>query len=165
MEEIFTGNEWLNYLPSKTSPVEKDTSDQPMTNDVLQTEKDAQLNIPLLTPQQDQSEDIKNSQDDVSDAQQDNVAKVNSDLHLRQDPNTFAIPKALLTTNAIKQMASGIDCKSKKSDDIYDCLDMYIIPKNDFPLMKRKSSDAPPMDFSAVKVGNTSVFLSLKLLC
>ncbi|CAM4482015.1 unnamed protein product [Leuciscus chuanchicus] len=151
MEEIFTGDEWLSYLPSKTSPAEKDTSDQPMTYDVLQTEKDTQLNIPLLTPQQDQSEDIKNSQGDVSDAQQDNVAKVYSDLHLRQDANTFAIPKALLTTNAIKQMASGIDCKSKKSDDIYDCLDLYIIPKNDFPLMKRKSSDAPPMDFSAVK--------------
>ncbi|XP_077102613.1 uncharacterized protein LOC143753780 [Siphateles boraxobius] len=136
MEEIFTGNEWLRYLPSKTSPAEKDTSDQPVTSDVLQTEKDTQLNIPLLTPQQDQSEDIKNSQDDVSDAQQDNVAKVNSDLHLRQDANTFAIPKALLT---------------KKSGDIYDCLGMYIIPKNDLPLMKRKSSDAPPVDFSAVK--------------
>ncbi|XP_056097289.1 uncharacterized protein si:dkey-9i23.6 [Rhinichthys klamathensis goyatoka] len=150
MEEIFTGKEWLNYLPSKTSPAEKDTSDQPMTNDVLQTEKDTQLNIPQQTPQQDQSEDIKNSQDDVSDVQRDNVAKVNSDLHLRQDANTFAIPKALLTT-PIKLMASGIDCKSKKSDDIYDCLHMYIIPKNYVPLMKRKSSDAPPMDFSAVK--------------
>lgn len=139
MEEIFTGNEWLKYLPSKTSPAEKDASDQPMTCDVLQTEKDrpTQLNIPLLTPQQDQSEDIKTSQDDVSDAQQDNVTKVNSDLHLRQDADTFAIPKALLTTNARKQMPSG------KSEDIYDCLGIYIILK--------KSSDAPPMDFSAVK--------------
>jgi len=164
MDEIFTGEEWLNYLPSKSSPAEKDTSDQAMTNDVLQTEKDTQLNIPQQTPQQDQSEDIKNSQDDVRDVQQDNVAKVNSDLHLRQDANTFAIPKALLTTNAIKLMAPGIDCKSKKSDDIYDCLHMYIIPKNDVPLMNRKSLDAPPMDFSAVKVGNTSVFLLLKLL-
>lgn len=151
MEEIFTGNEWLKYLPSKTSPAEKDASDQPMTCDVLQTEKDrpTQLNIPLLTPQQDQSEDIKTSQDDVSDAQQDNVTKVNSDLHLRQDADTFAIPKALLTTNARKQMPSG------KSEDIYDCLGIYIILK--------KSSDAPPMDFSAVKVGNTSVLSVVKV--
>ncbi|KAK7161486.1 hypothetical protein R3I94_004239 [Phoxinus phoxinus] len=145
MEEIFTGIEWLNYLPSKTSPAEKDTSDQPMTYDVLQTEKDTQLNIPL-----DKSEDIKNSQDDVSDAQQDNVAEVNSDLHL-QEANTFAIPKALLQSNAVKQMASGIDCMSKKPNDIYDCLNVFIIPKKDLSLMKRKSWDALPMDFSAVK--------------
>ncbi|ROI47861.1 hypothetical protein DPX16_16284 [Anabarilius grahami] len=153
MEEIFTGKEWLNYLPSKTSPAEKDTSDQTMTNDVVQTEKDTQLNIPLLTPEQDKSEDIKNNQEDVSDAQQDNVAEVNSDSHVRQvkDAKTFAIPKALLTNNAIKQMSYGMDCESKKSGDIYDRLDMYIIPKNDLPLMKGKSSDAPPMDFSAVK--------------
>ncbi|XP_051758457.1 uncharacterized protein si:dkey-9i23.6 isoform X3 [Ctenopharyngodon idella] len=154
MEEIFTGNEWLSYLPSKTSPAEKDTSDQPMTNDVVQTEKKTQLTIPLLTPEQDKSEDIKNNQEDVSDAQQDNVAEVNSDSHVRQmkqDAKTFAIPKALLTNNAIKQMACGMDCESKKSGDIYDHLDMYIIPKNDLKLMKRKSSDAPPMDFSAVK--------------
>ncbi|XP_067261108.1 transcriptional regulator ATRX homolog isoform X2 [Chanodichthys erythropterus] len=154
MDEIFTGDEWLNYLPSKTSPAEKDTSDQPMTNDVVQTEKDTQLDIPVLTPEQDKSEDIKNNQEDVSDAQQDNVAEVNSDSHVRQvkqDAKTFAIPKALLTNNAKKQMSSGMDCESKKSGDIYDRLDMYIIPKKDLPLMKKKSSDAPPMDFSAVK--------------
>ncbi|XP_048052818.1 uncharacterized protein si:dkey-9i23.6 isoform X2 [Megalobrama amblycephala] len=154
MDEIFTGDEWLNYLPSKTSPAEKDTSDQPMTNDVVQTEKDTQLDIPLLTPEQDKSEDIKNNQEDVGDAQQDNVAEVNSDSHVRQvkqDAKTFAIPKALLTNNAIKQMSSGMDCVSKKSGDIYDRLDMYIIPKKDLPLMRKKSSDAPPMDFSAVK--------------
>ncbi|XP_067297308.1 uncharacterized protein si:dkey-9i23.6 isoform X2 [Pseudorasbora parva] len=150
MEEIFTGNEWLNYLPSKTGPVENDTSDQPMAYDVLQKEQDTQLNIPRLTPQLDQSEVSKNDQDHVSDAQQDNVAKVNSDLQVKQDSNTFAIPKAMLANNAIKQMVSGIDCKSKK-DDIYDCLDMYIIPKNDLQLKKRKSLDAPLMDFSAIK--------------
>ncbi|XP_018937987.2 uncharacterized protein LOC109065471 [Cyprinus carpio] len=152
MEEIFSGSEWLSYLPSKESPSEKDTSDQSMTNDVLQPEKGIQLNVPLPTPEQDQSEDIKDNQDSVSDPQEDNVAKANSDLdvkHLEQDPNIFAIPKALLTSNAIKQRA-GIDCEPNKSEDICDRMDMYIIPRNDFPLMKRKASDAP-LDFSAVK--------------
>lgn len=158
MEEIFSGSEWLSYLPSKESPSEKDTSDQSMTNDVLQPEKDIQLNVPLSTPEQDQSEDIKDNQDSVSDPQEDNVAKANSDLdvkHVEQDPNIFAIPKALLTSNAIKQRA-GIDCEPNKSEDICDRMDMYIIPRNDFPLMKRKASDAP-LDFSAVKVGNIFV--------
>ncbi|XP_016323572.1 uncharacterized protein LOC107674185 [Sinocyclocheilus anshuiensis] len=152
MEEIFTGSEWLSYLPSKESPTEKDTSDQSMTNYVLQPEKDIQLNVPLPTPEQDQSEDIKDNQDIVSDPQEDNVAKANSDLNVKQveqDANIFAIPKALLTSNAIKQRA-GIDCETKKSEDIYDRVDMYIIPRNDFPLMQRKTSDAP-LDFSAVK--------------
>ncbi|XP_059407596.1 uncharacterized protein LOC132141966 isoform X2 [Carassius carassius] len=152
MEEIFSGSEWLSYLPSKESPTEKDTSDQSITNDVLQPEKDIQLNVPLPTPEQDQSEDIKDNQDSASDVQEDNVAKANSDLdvkHVEQDADIFAIPKALLTSNAIKQMA-GIDCESNKSEDIYDFVDMYIIPRNDFPLMKRKASDAP-LDFSAVK--------------
>ncbi|KAF4118534.1 uncharacterized protein si:dkey-9i23.6 [Onychostoma macrolepis] len=182
MEEIFAGSEWLSYLPIKESPAEKDTSDQSMTNDVLQPEKDIQLDAPLPTPEQDQSEDtktpeqdqsediktpeedqsedtktpeedqsedIKDNQDSVSDPQEDNVAKANSDLDVKQverDANIFAIPKALLTNNAIQQRAR----ESYKSDDIYDCVDMYIIPKNDFPLMKRKASDAP-LDFSVVK--------------
>ncbi|XP_016089524.1 uncharacterized protein, partial [Sinocyclocheilus grahami] len=149
MEEIFTGSEWLSYLPIKESPAEKDTSDQSMTNDVLQPEKDIQLEVPLPTPEEDQSEDIKDNQDSASRPQEDNVAKVNSGLDVKQvewDANIFSIPKALLTNNAIQQRA----CESNKSDDTYDCVDMYIIPKNDFPLMKRKASDAP-LDFSAVK--------------
>ncbi len=210
MEEIFTGSEWLRYLPIKETPTEKDTSDQSMTNDVLQTEKDIQLDVPLPTPEQDQSEDIKtpeqdrsediktpeqdqsediktpeqdqsediktpeqdqsediktpeqdqsedmkDNQDSVRDPQEDNVAKSNSDLDVKQverDANIFAIPKALLTNNAIQQRA----CESNNSDDIYDCVDLYIIPKNYFTLMKRKASDAP-LDFPAVKVMNTFV--------
>ncbi len=166
MEEIFTGSEWLRYLPIKETPTEKDTSDQSMTNDVLQTENDIQLDVPLPTPEQDQSEDIKtpeqdqsedmkDNQDSVRDPQEDNVAKSNSDLDVKQverDANIFAIPKALLTNNAIQQRA----CESNNSDDIYDCVDLYIIPKNDFTLMKRKASDAP-LDFPAVKVMNTFV--------
>ncbi len=250
MDEIFTGSEWLRYLPIKESPAEKDTSGQSMTNHVLQPEKGIQLDVPLpapeqdqsediktpeqdqsedmktpeqdqsedvktpeqdmktpeqdqsedmktpeqdqsedmktpeqdqsedmktpeqdqsediktpeqdqsediKTPEQDQSEDIKENQDSVSDPQEDSVAKANNDLDVKQvdrDANVFAIPKALLSINAIQQRSY----ESNKSDDVYDCVDMYIIPKNDFPLMKRKASDAP-LDFSAIKVGNTFV--------
>ncbi|XP_018944336.2 uncharacterized protein LOC109072556 isoform X1 [Cyprinus carpio] len=160
MEEIFTGSEWLSYLPIKESPAEKETSDQSMTNDVLRPEKDIQLDVPpptaeqdqpedIKTPEEDQPEDVKVNQDSASDPQEDNVAKVKSDLDVKQvewDANIFAIPKALLTNNARQKRS----CESNKSDDVYDCVDMYIIPKNDFPLMKRKASDAL-LDFSAVK--------------
>ncbi len=243
MEEIFTGSEWLRYLPIKESPAEKDTSGLSMTNHVLQPEKGIQLDVPLpapeqdqsedmktpeqdlsediktpeqdqsediktqeqdqsediktpeqdqsediktpeqdqsediktqeqdqsediktpeqdqsediKTPEQDQSEDIKENQDSVNDPQEDSVTKANNDLDVKQvdrDANVFAIPKALLSINAIQQRSY----ESNKSDDVYDCVDMYIIPKNDFPLMKRKASDAP-LDFSAIKVGNTFV--------
>ncbi|KAK2909080.1 hypothetical protein Q8A67_004917 [Cirrhinus molitorella] len=152
MEEIFTGDEWLNYLPSKEGPTEKDTSDQLMTNEVLKLEKDIQKTVPLPTLEEDQSEDIKENQDSVSNPQEDNVAKTNSELDVKQvkkDADVFAIPKALLTNNAMKQL-SGIDSGSNKKDDIYDSVDLYIIPKNDIPAKKRKASDAP-LDFSAVK--------------
>ncbi|XP_016331057.1 RNA polymerase II degradation factor 1-like [Sinocyclocheilus anshuiensis] len=67
MEEIFTGSEWLSYLPIKESPAEKDTSDQSMTNDVLQPEKDIQLEVPLPTSDQNQSEDIKKPEEHQSE--------------------------------------------------------------------------------------------------
>ncbi|KAI2668310.1 hypothetical protein H4Q32_005003 [Labeo rohita] len=153
MEEIFTGSEWLSYLPSKETPTENDTSDQSMTNEVLHPEKHIQINDPLPKLEEEQSEDVKDNQDSVSNPQEDsNVAKTNSDLDVKQaepDANVFAIPKALLTNNAIKQKA-GTDCELNKSDDIYDRVDLYIIPKKDFPAKKRKASDAP-LDFSAVK--------------
>ncbi|XP_059410395.1 uncharacterized protein LOC132143833 [Carassius carassius] len=153
MEEIFTGSEWLSYLPIKESPVEKDTSDQSMTNDVLQPEKDIRLDVPPPTAEQDQSEDMKTPEEDQSEDtkvnQEKSVAKLNSDFDVKQvelDANIFAIPKALLTNNAKQKMA----CESNKSDDVNNCVNMYIIPKNDLPLMKRKASDGP-LDLSTVK--------------
>ncbi|XP_026106716.1 uncharacterized protein LOC113078609 [Carassius auratus] len=155
MEEIFTGSEWLSYLPIKESPIEKDTSDQSqmiMTNDVLQPEKDIQLDVPPPIAEQDQSEDMKTREVDQSEDmkvnQENSVAKLNSDFDVKQvelDANIFAIPKALLTNNARKK----ITCESNKSDDVNNSVNMYIIPKNDLPLMKRKASD--PLDLSTVK--------------
>ncbi|XP_043094644.1 uncharacterized protein si:dkey-9i23.6 isoform X2 [Puntigrus tetrazona] len=160
MEEIFTGSEWLSYLPIKESLAEKDASDQSMTHDVLQPENAIQLDLSrptpeqersedVKTPKQDQSEDVKDNQDSVSDPQEDNVEKANTHLdveRVERDANIFAIPKALLTNNTIQQRPY----LSNNSDDVYDCVDMYIIPKNDLPLRKRKASDAP-LDFSAVR--------------
>ncbi|XP_056312699.1 uncharacterized protein si:dkey-9i23.6 [Danio aesculapii] len=151
MEEIFTGDEWLNYLPTKGSSDEKDTSDQSISYDPPKLETDNQVNVPEPIPEPNPQEDIKTTQDSVDDTQQDKAAEVNSQARVeRVESNTsvFAIPKALLTNNAIKQMT---DCEPKKSDDIYDCVDIYILPKNDIPTAKRKASEVNLIDFSAIK--------------
>lgn len=155
MEEIFTGDEWLNYLPSKSSSDVKDTSDQSISYDLSKLEKDTQVSVPELIPEPDPPVDIKTTQDSVDEAQQDKAAEVNSHARVERvesHASVFAIPKALLTNNAIEQMT---DCEPKKSNDIYDRVDIYILPKNDIPIAKRKASGVHPMDLPAIKVGNT----------
>lgn len=154
MEEIFTGDEWLNYLPSKSSLDEKDTSDQSISCDLSKLETDNQVGVPEPIPEPDPPEDIKTTQDSVDDVQQEEAAEVNSHARVARvervesDASVFAIPKSLLTNNAVKQKT---DCESKKSDDIYDCVEIYILPKNDIPIAKRKASEVNLIDFSAIK--------------
>lgn len=151
MEEIFTGDEWLNYLPSKSSSDVKDTSDQSISYDLSKLEKDTQVSVPELIPEPDPPVDIKTTQDSVDEAQQDKAAEVNSHARVERvesHASVFAIPKALLTNNAIEQMT---DCEPKKSNDIYDRVDIYILPKNDIPIAKRKASGVHPMDLPAIK--------------
>lgn len=159
MEEIFTEEEWLPYLPSKTSPPQKDA----MPENVLRPDKDAELHVPQMTAEQNQTE---NSTDNHSDVKRDiinktdetvshpkNKIKDNSHLHVREaEPNAkiFAIPKALLTNAAQQQRPCRISCEPKNSDDVYDCMGIFMIPKCDFLLTGRRSLDVF-LDFSTVK--------------
>ncbi|XP_051557866.1 uncharacterized protein si:dkey-9i23.6 [Myxocyprinus asiaticus] len=161
MEEIFIGEEWLKYLPSKATLPQKDTGEQSISefpDNVLHPDMDTQVHKSLLTTEQDLSEDRQynqsdTDQDNISITQLDNVSKVNRHLHVipvEPNANIFAIPKALLTNSVNNQRTSGLVCESYNSDVINNCVGVYMIPKHDFRLLDRKSQNVP-LDFSTVK--------------
>ncbi|TRY89963.1 hypothetical protein DNTS_001684, partial [Danionella cerebrum] len=136
MKEIFTGSEWQRYLPGKSSSDEEDSSDQLIPNDVIQPKDENQPNAPL--PEPEPEPEPEESEETAEDVLQDNT--VNSHPHIEQKLNgsIFAIPKRLPMNNAT-------------SDDIYDCVGLYILPKNHDPLLAMQSKDFPLLDFSTMK--------------
>ncbi|XP_051993984.1 uncharacterized protein LOC127651960 [Xyrauchen texanus] len=158
MDEIFQGEEWLKYLPSKTTPPQTDIGNQLTADNVLHPEKDIQLHNTQFTPEKDQSKDRKynqldTDQDNLNKTQLDYATKVNRHLHVRQvkpNSNIFAIPKALLTNDVIKQRTSGLDCESNASNVINNGEGVFMISKHDFQLLERKLEDVS-LDFSTVK--------------
>ncbi|XP_051983217.1 uncharacterized protein si:dkey-9i23.6 [Xyrauchen texanus] len=161
MEEIFIGEEWLKYLPSKATLPQKDTGEQSIPefpDNVLHPDKDTQVYESLLTTEHDLSEDSQynqsdTDQDNINITQLENVSKVNRHLcaiPVEPNENIFAIPKTLLTNNVNNQRTSGLVCESNNSDVINNCMGVYMISKHDFRLLDRKSQDVP-LDFSTVK--------------
>ncbi|XP_056591208.1 uncharacterized protein si:dkey-9i23.6 [Triplophysa dalaica] len=163
MEEVFTGEEWLPYLPSKTSSPQKDAGKQAMPDDVVHPDKDTELHVPQMTSEQNQTEDGNENLSDVKQdiinendetiSELDNERKDNRNLLEREVvPNAriFAIPKALLSNAAQKQRPRRISNEINTSENVYECMDTFLIPKNDFLLMERRSLDVY-LDFSTVK--------------
>ncbi|KAI7810423.1 uncharacterized protein si:dkey-9i23.6 [Triplophysa rosa] len=161
MEEVFTGEEWLPYLPSKTSSPQKDAGKQAMPDDVVHPDKNTELH--QMTTEQNQTEDGNEKQSDVKQdiineddetiSELDNKRKENRHLPEREiEPNAhiFAIPKALLSNAAKQQRQRRISSETNNSDDVYDCMGTFVIPKYDFLLMERRSLDVY-LDFSTVK--------------
>nr|XP_055060883.1 uncharacterized protein si:dkey-9i23.6 isoform X1 [Misgurnus anguillicaudatus]XP_055060884.1 uncharacterized protein si:dkey-9i23.6 isoform X1 [Misgurnus anguillicaudatus] len=149
MDEIFTGEEWLPFLPSKTSQTDQDAGD------MNRPEEYAQIHVSQPTTKQNQPEDnrldkkqhINNTEETISEL--DSVTKVNNNIYAKEvgsDGDIIAIPKALLINPAKQQGVCGIF----QSGDVFDCRGKYVIPKQDFMLMKRKSEDVS-FDFSAVQ--------------
>ncbi|KAA0722125.1 hypothetical protein E1301_Tti009127 [Triplophysa tibetana] len=163
MEEVFTGEEWLPYLPSKTSSPQRDAGKQVMPDEVVNPDKDTELHVPQMTTEQNQTEDGNENLSDVKQdiinendetiSELDNKRKDNRHLLEREvvpNAHIFAIPKALLSNAAQKQRPRRISSETNSSEDVYDCIDTFLIPKNDFLLMERRSLDVY-LDFSTVK--------------
>lgn len=148
MDEIFTEEEWLPYLPSKTSPPRKDT-----TPDVLHPDEDAELHVPLMKSERNQTKTSTGNHSDVirDETVSPNERKDNRHLLERDGANgtIFAIPKALLTNAAQQQRP-----RRTSRDDV--CDRMFMIPKYDFLLTGRRSLDVF-LDFSSVEVRSISV--------
>lgn len=155
----------MPYLPSKTSPHQKDAGNQVMPDNVLRPDKDAELHVPQMTAEQNQTEDENENQsvvkqdiineDDETISDLDNERKDNKHLcesEVELNAHIFAIPKALLTYGAKKQRPRRVS--SESNDDVYDCMGTLMIPKH--LLMETRSLDVY-LDFSAVKVRSISV--------
>lgn len=155
MDEIFTGEEWLPFLPSKTSQTNQDAGDKAMVDNINRPEEDAQIHVSQPTTKQNQPEDNRldkkqhfiNTEETISELE--SVTKVNNHIYAKEiesDGDIIAIPKALVINPAKQQRVCGI----YQSGDIFDCRGKYVIPKHDFLLVQRKSADVAS-DFSAVQ--------------
>ncbi|KAA0722123.1 hypothetical protein E1301_Tti009129 [Triplophysa tibetana] len=163
MEEVFTGEEWLPYLPSKTSSPQRDAGKQAIPDDVVHPDKDTELHVPQMKTEQNQTEDGNENLSDVKQdiinendetiSELDNKRKDNRhllEIEVLTNAHIFAIPKALLSNAAQKQRPGRISSETNNSKNVYECMDTFLIPKNDFLLMERRSLDVY-LDFSAVK--------------